>query len=120
MTEKKGPDAITLTYDLLKWALQVLKKYPKDQRYLLGDRIEAAILDVLELLIRANYSRKKLECLREANLKLEMPRFLWRISEEMKYISTRQYEFVSKQINETGKLVGGWIRHAKGKDEAAQ
>jgi hypothetical protein len=29
-----------LTYDLLKWAIPTLKKFPRDQRFLLGDRIE--------------------------------------------------------------------------------
>ena len=120
MTEKKGPDAITMTYDLLKWAIPVLKKYPKDQRYLLGDRIETGIIDILELLIRANYTRDKLKELREANLKIEYLRFLWRLSVDMKYVSTRQYEFVSRQLNDTGKLVGGWIRYVRGKDETAK
>ncbi|MEA3427925.1 MAG: hypothetical protein U9Q84_01625 [Thermodesulfobacteriota bacterium] len=55
MSKKKGPDSITLTYDLLKWSIPTLEKFPKSQRFLLGDRIENHILDVLELLICANY-----------------------------------------------------------------
>jgi formylglycine-generating enzyme required for sulfatase activity len=38
VAEKSAPDAITLTYDLLKWAIPTLKKFPRDQQFLLGDR----------------------------------------------------------------------------------
>jgi hypothetical protein len=113
MVEKASPDSITLTYDLLKWAIPTLKKFPRDQRFLLGDRIEEHILQVLELLIYANYSKDKLDHLREANLKIEILRFLWRLSMELKYLSRRQYEFVSKQLNDIGRLIGGWIKQQK-------
>jgi hypothetical protein len=48
---KSSPDSITLTYDLLKWAIPALKKFPRDQRFLLGDRIENLTLNILELFI---------------------------------------------------------------------
>ena len=60
MSAKSSPDSITLTYDLLKWTIPTLKKFPRDQRFLLGDRIENYTLDILELLICANYSKDKL------------------------------------------------------------
>jgi hypothetical protein len=115
--EKNSPDSITLTYDLLKWAIPTLKKFPRDQRFLLGDRIENHILDVLELLVQANYSKDKLGYLGDANLKIELLRFLWRLSLDLQYLSTRRYEFVSKKLNDIGSLVGGWIRQQKSKDE---
>jgi hypothetical protein len=65
MSEKKGPDSITLTYDLLKWSIPTIEKFPRSQRFLLGDRIENNILDILELLIRANYSKDKIDCLKK-------------------------------------------------------
>ena len=117
MAKKSSPDSITLTYDLLKWAIPTLKKFPRDQRFLLGDRIEKHILDVLELLIYANYSKDKLEYLIEANLKIEVLRFLWRLSLELEYLSARRYGFVSIMLNDIGKLVGGWIKQQKAKDE---
>ena len=120
MTEKSAPDSITLTYDLLKWAIPTLGRFPRDQRFLLGDRIQSRILDVLELLISAQYSRDKIQYLREANLKIEILRFLWRLSCELHYLSTRRYEFVSCQLNNIGGLVGGWIKQQKARDEAAR
>jgi hypothetical protein len=65
MAEKSRPDSITLTYDLIKWTIPVLQKFPRDQRFLLGDRIERQTLDILELLISVNYSKEKLGYLKD-------------------------------------------------------
>lgn len=116
--EKKGPDSIILTYDFLKWTIPALKKFPRDQRFLLGDRIEGYLLEILENLITAQYSRDKGEFLRKANLKVEVLRFLWRLSHDLRYLDTRRYEYASRALDEIGRLVGGWIRTLRRKDEA--
>ena len=105
-----APNAIAETYDLLKWLMPVISKFPKDKRYTLGNRIENKLLDILELLLEANYSRIKLETLKKTNLELESFRFLIRLSHDLQFINLRRYEFISKETNEIGRLVGGWIR----------
>lgn len=101
---------VTKTYDLILWTLPKLAKFPRDQRFLLGDRIENTLLDCLELLIEANYSKEKRMILRKVNLKLEKARFLWRIGKDMRYVNVKSYEFAVRSINEIGKMVGGWIK----------
>ncbi len=55
----KEIDAITKLYDLLLWMVPKLEKFPRSQKFLLADRIENLMLDILDLLIDAAYSRKK-------------------------------------------------------------
>ena len=102
--------AIPKTYDLLKWLLPIVSKFPKDRRYTLGQRIENKLLDILELLLKANYSKVKIDLLKKANLELEMLRYLIRLCYDLRFINLKRYEFCSEQINEIGKLVGGWIK----------
>ena len=106
----EAPNAITSTYDLLKWLMPAVSGFPKDKRYTLGNRIENKLLDILELLLKANYSRIKLEILKKANLELESFRFLIRLAYDLQFINLRRYELISKEINEIGRLVGGWIK----------
>ncbi len=73
-------------YQFILWMLPKLAKYPRDQRFLLADRVERCLLDILNLLLRAAYSREKKEYLAEANFKLEETRYLLRISRDMKYL----------------------------------
>jgi len=67
-------------------------------------------LDVLECIIEVIYKRDKKTILLRANLIMEKIRALLQISVEKKYISLRQYEYISAEINEAGKMIGGWIR----------
>ena len=62
---------LTLTYDFLLYLIPQLSKYPRDQKFVLGDRIETLALDILDDVIVAYYSKQKLERLQNANLKLE-------------------------------------------------
>ncbi len=59
----KEVTALTRTYDLILWIVPVLAKFPKGQKYLLGDRIESLLLEVLELLIQAVYTKDKIDFL---------------------------------------------------------
>jgi hypothetical protein len=108
MTE--GANSIAKCYDLLKWLAPTVSKFPRDQRYAIGQRIENKLLDILDLLLEANYSKEKLTTLRNANLGLEQLRYLIRLSFDLRFINLKRYEYASKEINEIGKLVGGWIK----------
>lgn len=108
-TRQIAPVVIKI-YDFVIWILPKLEKFPRSQKFLLGDRIQNILLDCFELLIEANYSREKADVLKKANLKLEKLRFLIRVSMDMHYLNIKGYEFASKKIDEIGRMVGGWIR----------
>lgn len=106
-----GP-ALERTYQFVLWLVPTLDKFPRSQRFLLGDRIEAAALDVLEGLIEATYARAVTAILGRVNLLLEKLRFLVRIAKDLRYLDLRRYEHAARAIDEIGRLVGGWIRGA--------
>lgn len=95
---------------VLDWILDTVEKYPKSVRFTLASRIANIALDILEKIIEAIYTRDRLYILRTINLYIEKLRVLFRISFERKYISMRQYEYISIELNETGMMVGGWQR----------
>lgn len=95
-------------YKLILWILPKMANFPKDQRFLLADRIEIMLLDILELLIEAVYSKDKNDVLKRANLKLEQLRFMVRIAKDMKYINVKGYDYFCQMALEIGRMVGGW------------
>lgn len=97
-------------YDFLLYLIPQLSKYPRDQKFLLGDRIETLALDILDDFIVAYYSKQKIERLRDANLKLERLRYLIRLSHDLKLISNKRYGVISNKINEIGGTAGNWIK----------
>jgi len=101
---------IPKTYDLILWLIPRLKHFPRDQRFLLGDRIQSAALDVLCLLIEANYTRSRTGLLRSANLELEKLRYLVRLAYDLHYLNGRRYQHAAERIDEVGRLIGGWAK----------
>jgi hypothetical protein len=63
---------ITKTYDLILWSCHHTGKFPRHHRFVLGERIERNLYDLLETLIRAKYSKPRQELLEKANLMLEL------------------------------------------------
>ena len=109
---QKEVDAITKLYDLLLWMIPKLEKFPRSQKFVLGDRMETLMLDILELLIEAAYSKKKQAVLRSANLKLEQLRYLVRLSKDLKLLNLKAYEFSARAIDGVGTSVGGWLKYS--------
>lgn len=112
----KEVDAITKVYDYILWIIPKLEKFPRSHKFLLADRIENLVLDILESLIDAAYSKSKGDILRAANLKLERLRYLIRLSKDLKFINIKNYEFSSRAIHAIGTSIGGWLRYTKNED----
>lgn len=106
---RTGP-ALEAMYQFLLWLVPTVDKFPRARKFTLGDRIEAAALDVLDHLIAATYTRKRDALLADANLGLERLRFLMRLSHDLRCLDDRRYEHAARSINEIGRMVGGWAK----------
>jgi 23S rRNA-intervening sequence protein len=106
---RTGP-AVEAHYQLLNWLMPTIARFPREQRFLLGDRIQSTALDVLEALIEATYTRDRRGHLARANLGLEKLRFFFRLAHEQGHLDARRYEHAARQVNEVGRLVGGWAK----------
>src|SRR5262245_24320382 len=81
------PQAVQSCHELLLWLIPQLDKFPRSRRFTLGERLEGGLLDVLELLVEAAYTRNKENTLRRANLRLEVVRHLWPLPHELKVVA---------------------------------
>ena len=111
---------ITKAYDLVRELTRRTAKFPRDYKFLLGDRILVAAYEMFDLLLEAKYTRDKLSRIDTANLRLERLRFQARLAHDERLLSTHQYEVVARLIDEVGRLVGGWRRAVLGSDRRRQ
>ena len=98
------------TYELILWLYPTVNKFPKSQRFVLGQQIENTILEILKGIIQANSERNKLPYLNQISVELDKLRILIRLSKDLKLINIKKYQFVAEKINEIGKMLGGWIK----------
>ena len=102
--------ALEKCYQFLLWLIPTVEKFPKSQKFLLGDRIQNLALDVQESLIEATYSKSPAPHLAQANLRLEKLRYLFRLAFELRHLDARRHEFAARAVDEIGRLVGGWMK----------
>ena len=117
MMADRSPQAVKACHELLQWMIPLLDKFPRVRRFTLGERIEDNLLTVLESLVEAAYSSAttKQQALKQANLKLETLRHLWRLSHELQAISLRRYEHGARLMDDLGRQIGGWLRNQRGR-----
>jgi 23S rRNA-intervening sequence protein len=101
---------ITKTYDLIHWSCNHTSRFPRNHRFVLDERIERNLYDVLETLIRAKDTKQRQRLLEDANLTLEILRFQMRLAKDLQCLKVESCGFAAKSIDEMGRLVGGWLR----------
>ncbi len=111
---RKGGIVLEKTYQFLLWLIPAVEKFPKSQKFLLGDRMQTLALDVQESLIEATYSKSPASHLLACNLRLEKLRFLFRLAMDLRYLDLARYEFAARAVDDIGRLVGGWLKAQRG------
>lgn len=97
------------TYDFLLWLHPVVNKFPKSQRFVLGQRIENKALDLIHSIIVANAERDKSATLKQASVELDELRILIRLAKDLHFVSVKQYGIAAEKLNEIGRLLSGWL-----------
>ncbi|MFA5509659.1 MAG: diversity-generating retroelement protein Avd [Candidatus Cloacimonadaceae bacterium] len=97
---------------VVPWIMDRTQRFPKNLRYSLSQKIDNICIDILELIVQTIYSHTKRELLIKINLKLDVLRALIQMAHKMRHLSDGQYEYISRELLESGKMVGGWLKSA--------
>ena len=111
-----GP-ALESHYRFTLWLVPVLERFPRSQKFLLGDRMQAMAMEVLESLIEATYTRQRAAHLARANLGIEKLRFLCRLAQDLRYLDRRRYEHAARCLDDTGRRIGARTRAHRARQE---
>ncbi|HAD10943.1 MAG TPA: diversity-generating retroelement protein Avd [Saprospirales bacterium] len=100
------------TYEFLKMMIGVMQHFPRDQKFLIANRMQNLISDLLDLFVEAYYSSgsdKKIK-LMEANVKIEQLRYYVRLCYELGFFNSIKYGLIIDKMQELGRMNGGWIK----------
>lgn len=101
-------------YKTVDWILDAGEKFPKSVRFSLTGRLYGMALDVLEGVVEAIYTKERAYILKKVNVYIEKLRVLFRLSFDRRYISERQYRYIAGELDESGRMAGGWIKQCGG------
>lgn len=99
-------------YELYKTFHEYRRLVPKHDRHTIYERSEHVILDIIECIYYAGYSKttQKLAILDKASMKLNVLRLLVRLMKDTKTLDTKKYIVLQEIIDEIGRQIGGWSR----------
>ena len=114
---RTGP-ALEAMYQLTRWLIPTLDRFPRRQKFLLGDRIQTTALTGLERLVEATLTRNRGRLLDRVNVDLDKLRLLMRLSKELGCLNTRCYEHAATHRDRGGRGAGrrpSWAGSADGR-----
>lgn len=104
--------------DLIEYTYDMIRKYPKSEKFALAASIKESMFNSLRLILRANKvygnKNKRLDILNELDAEIQLQKVFVRISNTNKYISNSNYVNWSSKLDEIGRILGGWIRSTIG------
>jgi len=92
---------------------EYFQKLPEIHRYTLGLRIDDLFVEIIENLASAGFSKppEKQNFINLTIRKNDTLKVLLMILWEVKSLDDKKYILLSKQLDELGKMLGGWILH---------
>ncbi|HRD92848.1 MAG TPA: diversity-generating retroelement protein Avd [Accumulibacter sp.] len=104
-------------FDLLAWLVPKSESFPKVHRHSVVQRMLDSALDFQELLFSARKATAaaRRQRLQEADGRLDQLRLYLRLAHHWQWLNDGQYEHVSRQVAELGRLLGGWMKQEAGK-----
>ncbi len=84
--------------------------FPKQNRYTLGSKIDEVFLLAIEYCFLASYAPKdtKIIHLNRCISRVDLLKLLLQLSWEIQALDTKKYTVLSEQLQEVGRMLGGW------------
>jgi len=102
-------------YNLTKYVYMMVKNFPKEYKYTLGQEICALSWECLDLLIEANSlpNNRKREKIASLSLSFDKLKMRLRLSQEVGIISSKQFAHIQENfLIEIGTMIGGFLKWA--------
>jgi len=100
--------------DCLAWSYVALRQFPKHERHVLSQEIRASLWRLLRLVVTCNRRYYKKTTLQDLDVELDLLRSQVRLAHQLGYMPIAKYETWARQLDEIGRMVGGWLRSQRG------
>lgn len=100
-------------YEVYRYWHELVLKFPKSERYTLGQICNRYLLEILEHVLAAagvTDRIRKMDHLLIASTKLDALRLLIRLCKDTKCLPNVAYLGLESRLHEVGRMLGGWMK----------
>lgn len=101
------------------YAYGVLRHFPKAERAGLAGEIKRCLWQLLRLIIVCNKRYYKKTTMHELDAELDVLRSYMRLARDLALLPKAKYEVWARQVDEIGRMLGGWLKSLRGPAAAA-
>ena len=101
------------TYDMLRWLIPMTLKFPRQQRFVLAEALQRTAFRFQEQIIEAAQTSPSQPVLQAADVTLVQLRLYLRLCRDLQLLSMSQYAHIARMVDETGRLLGGWLKSGR-------
>ncbi len=114
MNDRKESPLFVKLFDLVAWVIPLTTKFPREQRFVVAERLQRAVLGAHEAAIRAGMSHATATTsahLDDVATYLALTRFYLRLAYRLSFMTPRQYEYATERLAEIGRLTQAWRKN---------
>ena len=102
------------SYDLLLLVFEVVKKFDKQYKYTLWDKIKNEIIELITSIYRANSSfENRWTNIKKSREQIEVLKLYIRLSKDLKIIDIKKYANISLKVESLSKQLFAWWKATK-------
>ena len=105
------------TYEFIKLNYRIVRQFRKEYKYTLGEELQAISWSMLDEIIRTNSLSDiaKKEGIRRLSVLFDSFKVRFRLAYEVGLIKEKRFAAAQLQMEEIGKMIGGWAKWAEDK-----
>ncbi len=102
------------TYDFVKLIYQISHQFPKEYKYGLGAEMQKIAWDILDEIVRVNSlpDLEKRQGINRISALFDRFKIRFRLAYELGFLPAKKFAFAQSEIQEIGRMIGGWIKWA--------
>lgn len=113
MSKKEELLIQTKVQEMIVWAYGTLKNFPKSETHVLSAHMRDTMYEILQKVLVVNRRYHKKTTMQDLDANLDFLRSLIIIARDLSFLKFKQYETWSRQIEEIGRMIGGWLKWAR-------
>ena len=100
------------TYEFIKFVYQLVRQFRKEYKYTLGTELQKIIWQILDEIIKTNSlpDSEKGEGIEKISQLFDKFKIRFRFAYEIGLMTDKKFGIAQKEMEEIGKMIGGWSR----------